>query len=316
MEMRRDEPGQEAPTMMDTTLLHAVEEFAEVTLGLSEADLERPWAWGAYDKEGIRFAFFRTYEELRELAALVTTERLQRGQGASTAQRLLARYHAAYRDLQAALLGIDEDAAGQAPAEGEWPAKKVLGHIVGGDVGFFVVTGYALGRYRGGEARPAQIPDEAWEPMIVLAEPAFDAMLAGPLTTIFAFHQAWHERVLQEFADIGEDEMNAPSMYWEGQPMSLRFRLLRFDSHVRQHTVQVNKTLLGIGQPPSEAKRLLRLIYAALADAEGATIGAWEAGAELRLAVSDAINQRAQDIADRLTSDIAPGKPDEHSRGQ
>src|SRR3712207_6856353 len=43
--------------------------------------------------------------------------------------------------------------------------------------------------------------------------------------------------------------------------LPLRFRLHRFDSHLRQHTIQAGKTLEGIGRAPSEAKRLLQLIY-------------------------------------------------------
>ena len=42
----------------------AVERFARLTISLSDADLERPWAWGDYD-EGVRFAFFRNFESLR-----------------------------------------------------------------------------------------------------------------------------------------------------------------------------------------------------------------------------------------------------------
>jgi hypothetical protein len=86
-------------------------------------------------------------------------------------------------------------------------------------------------------------------------------------------------------------------MYWEGTELSLRFRLHRFDSHLRQHTVQVDKTLVQIGRPPTEAQRLLRLIYAALAEAEGATIGAWQAGAALWDEVAGAISARADEVA-------------------
>ena len=66
------------------------------------------------------------------------------------------------------------------------------------------------------------------------------------------------------------EELALPSMYWEEYQLSLRFRLHRFDSHLRQHTVQVDKALVEIGQAPTEARRLLRLIYAALAAAFGA----------------------------------------------
>jgi hypothetical protein len=67
-----------------------------------------------------------------------------------------------------------------------------------------------------------------------------------------------------------------------------------------QHIVQIDKTLENIGHSPNEAKRLLHLIYAALAEAEGATIGAWEVGAELRREAADKIAIRASEIADIL----------------
>jgi hypothetical protein len=47
----------------------------------------------------------------------------------------------------------------------------------------------------------------------------------------------------------------------------------------------------------NEAKRLLCLIYVALAEAEGATIGAWEVGAHLRRKVADTIAARADEVA-------------------
>jgi len=66
---------------------------------------------------------------------------------------------------------------------------------------------------------------------------------------------------------------------------------------LRQHIVQIDKTLGGIGHAPNEAKRLLRLIYAALAEVEGTTIGTWEVGAELRREVADNLAARASEIA-------------------
>ncbi len=65
-------------------LAQSVEKFARITHGLPDAELERSWAWGAYDSEGVRFAFFGTDEALRELAAKIAAERLARAQGVST----------------------------------------------------------------------------------------------------------------------------------------------------------------------------------------------------------------------------------------
>ena len=104
--------------MKETTLIQAVEKFTAITHKLSDDDLELPWTWRAYN-EGVRFAFFRAYEELRSLAAVLITERTTLGKPITTAQRALAQYHAAYRDLQAVLIGVDEGLIGYSiPAKG------------------------------------------------------------------------------------------------------------------------------------------------------------------------------------------------------
>lgn len=287
--------------MIDPSLARAVEQFAHVTSGVPDADLDRAWAWGAYDSEGVRFAFFRCYEELRELAAKIAAERAIHGPDMSTAQRILAQFHLAYRDLWAALLGIEDDQASRAPGEGEWSLRRVAAHIAAADAGFYGVVKYALERHRSGAGQPAEIPDQAWDGLLGQDEASIYAILEGPLAGIQAYHETLHARVLEEFAGISQQELALPSMYWEGHELSLQFRLHRFDSHLRQHTVQVDKTLDGIGRPPSEAKRLLRLIYAALAEAEGATIGAWQVGSDLRRQVAEAMAARAEEVAGILS---------------
>jgi hypothetical protein len=286
--------------MFETSLARAVQKLVSVTLPMSDSELDRAWTWGAYDSEGVRFAFFRTYEELSELAAKILAERAVKGLGPSAAQWILAQYHAGYRDLQAALLGIGAKEAEQAPAEGEWPLRRVVAHIVGADVGFYVAVRYALDRHRTGDGRPAEIPDEAWDTILGQHVSSIEATLDGPLAGIQFYHQVLHERVVNEFAGISEKELAAPSIYWEGQEMSLRFRLHRFDSHLRQHIIQIEKTRGGIGRRPSEAERLVRLIYSALAEVEGITIGAWKVGAELRNEVAGVISARADEIAELL----------------
>lgn len=279
--------------MLQTSLLEAVERFALATQGLSVAELERPWGWRMYDEEGVRFAFFRTYEELRELA---TTLAAERSPAITVAQRALGQYHLAYRDLQAVLVGVDDDAIDRAPAEGEWPVRRALRHIISADLGFYTVVAYTLELHHSG-AEPVEMTREVWDRITGEDEEAFEAQMSAPLATMRAYHNALHERVLGEFAGLTDQELQAPSLFWEKAPFPLRFRLHRFDSHMRQHTVQIEKILAAIGHQPSEARRLLRLIYQALAEAEAATIGAWDFGAEQRQSVAAAITARADEIA-------------------
>jgi len=282
--------------MLDMSLAAAVDEFALVTQGISDSDLDREWAWGAYDSEGVRFAFFRTYEELRELAAKTAHERSARGLLVSTVHHILAQHHRAYRDLQAALLGVDQNTANLAPAEGQWPVRRIVAHIVGAEMGFTVAVQYALDRERSGVGEPARIPDEEWESILGEDLASLEAILDGPLEEIRSYHEALHRKNLREFAGISEGELEVPSLYWEDAAMSLRFRLHRFDSHLRQHIVQVDKTLVALAHQRSEACRLLRLIYSALAEAEGAAIGAWDSGQELRRDAAAILTARAAEI--------------------
>jgi hypothetical protein len=168
--------------------------------------------------------------------------------------------------------------------------------VVGAQLGFYAATKYALDRHRSGDERSAEIPAEAWEPMIGMDEAASEAMMSSPLTNLQSRHRTFHDRTLETFSNISDAELALPSVYWEGYELSLRFRLHRFDSHVRQHTIQAEKTLSLIGYPFNEAKGLLRLIFAALAEAEGATIGARETGSQLFQGAADAISARAEEI--------------------
>ena len=264
--------GREQALVTDTVLARAVERFARATRGFPDADLAKEWSWREYD-EGLRVAFFRTYEELRELAVILAAERAARGAPPTQAQRVLTQYHLAHRDLDAVLLAADDAALDREPAEGEWALREVIQHMVRADVGFRSVVRFGLGSARAGEA-PVRLPEEEWLASVRPDQVAAEAALSGSLADIIAYHGGLHASILQEFATITDEELAAPSYFWESELMPLRFRLHRFDAHLRQHTIQAEKTLEMIGRPATEALRLLRLIYAALAEVEGALIGA------------------------------------------
>lgn len=282
--------------MTEITLIQAVESFSGVTHDLSDGELEREWSWRAYD-EGVRFAFFRVYEELRELAATLITERTTRGKPITTAQHSLAQYHAAYRDLQAVLIGVDDDLIDVSPSKGEWRPRVILGHIISAEREFFARIWHAVQRFRDGEDKPAVMTAEEVAEFVGSYTDFETTMNRLSLPGIMAYYDSLHKRVLRELTNIRGLELEAISLWWEELPITVEFRLHRLDSHLRQHTVQLEKTLLAISRPPSEAIRLLRLVYGALADVEGTIIGAWDLGNDRRSAVAESIAQRADEIA-------------------
>jgi hypothetical protein len=47
----------------NVNLPEVIEDFTRLASDFSDADLEKPWVWEDYN-EGVRFAFFRNYEDL------------------------------------------------------------------------------------------------------------------------------------------------------------------------------------------------------------------------------------------------------------
>ena len=274
---------------MTKTVTQAVEQLVGATIGMSDADMGREWKWGVYDEEGLRFALLMTHHELRDVAVRLAA----RARSAPTqANRILAQYHQTYRDLTGVVEGVRTEDLDRAPAEGEWPLREALVHMIGAEHGFLSVSKIALNRHRAG--KPDEPSDEEWNtaraPYTEARKASEAAIRAGDLAQIRDAFATIHIRVLRELADITDTEIELPAWFWDG-PMPLRFRLHRFEEHLRQHTIQLDKTLAVI-RPPTEAHRLIRNIYNALADVEMAS----EPAEDLRAPVAATIVERAAAI--------------------
>jgi hypothetical protein len=278
--------------MFNTELKTAIRDFSAVMLPLSQKDLARDWIWKDHAEEGIRFAFFVTLQELRQLAVTLAAVRAK----PTSAQHILGQYHAAYMDLQAAVLGLSNEDAERSPAEGEWSVKKAYSHILGTDFGFSAVVRYALERHRSTTWTPDRIPDEEYPRLYGISDEEYDVLMESPFDRMRSFHRDLHLRILDEFKTISESELELPSTFWEDTRFPIRHRLHRYEAHFAQHTVQIDKTLVAIGQPPSESKRLLRKIHAALAEAEGLMIGAEKMDDTAISAAASSISNRAKEI--------------------
>jgi hypothetical protein len=262
---------------MTKTVTQAVEELVRATVQLSDADMGRPWTWREYDEEGLRFALLMTHHELRDLgvrlAALAHPAPTQ-------AQRILAQYHQTYRDLTGVLAGVRNEDLDRAPADGEWPLRETLKHMLGAEHGFLAVNRFALVHHRAGEHE--EPPDEEWPVFrkdYAAPEDAVDGTIDDVRNSFFTIHR----RILRELDDITDAELELPAWFWDADK-PIRFRLHRFEEHFRQHTIQLDKTL-AVVRPPTEAHRLVRNIYNALADVESSDVPAQD----LRAGAAEAI---------------------------
>jgi uncharacterized damage-inducible protein DinB len=267
----------------------AVEALVRATVRLSDEDMGREWKWGAYDEEGLRFALLMTHHELRDLAVRLAA---RRAAAPSQAKRILAQCHQAYRDLTGALAGVRNEDLDRPPAEGEWPVRETLVHVIGAEHGFLAVSKIGVDRHRAG--RPDEPSDDEWNaaraPFAEARTAAESSVRAATIEGIRDAFATIHIRILRELGDITDAEIDLPAWFWDGA-MPIRFRLHRFEEHLRQHTIQLDKTL-AVVRPPTEAQRLIRNIYNALADVESAS----EPAEDLRAPFVTTISERAAAI--------------------
>jgi hypothetical protein len=277
--------------MFNPQLTLAIENLSAIMLPLSEKDLEREWKWKDHDEEGIRFAFFVTIQELRQLAVQLGANR----KSLSQTQRILGQYHAQYLDLQAAILGLSAHDADLLPAEGEWSARRVYSHILGTDIGFSAVVRFTLEGRRAGIWKPQQMTEEDETRLTGMNEEQYKLLTRGPLEPMLAFHRDSHPKLIQEFSSITDQELDLPAVFWEETHFPIRHRLHRFEAHSVQHTVQIDKTLVAIGQAPGETKRLIRYLFAALASVDAYLIGENEYQ-ESCVKLAESITSRTEEI--------------------
>ena len=76
---------------------------------------------------------------------------------------------------------------------------------------------------------------------------------------------------LQQGLKAGAGTEASPN--WAGYAVTARFRLYRMSAHLREHTIQVEKTLPRLDRPPREVDRLVRAVAGAYGRLEGAAVG-------------------------------------------
>jgi hypothetical protein len=270
------------------TVTQAVEALVRATVALPDTDMDRTWVWREYDEEGLRFALLMAQHELRDLAVRLAA---MRPAPPGQAQRILGQYHHAYRDLTGGLAGVRDEDLDRVPKEGEWPLREVILHMLGAEYGFLGTVQYARD--------PGRPPDEdeagdrwpTWRKDHGYAAP--DA-LPGGITDVRNSMFEIHRRVLRELGDITDEDLEKPAGFWDGLK-PIRFRLHRFEAHMIQHTIQVDKTLEWLGRGPTEARRLVRVLYRDLAAVEMLTSDGF--GQRERDDAAKTISERAAEIA-------------------
>ena len=261
------------PTRALAAFTAAVDAFDRRLRAIDDSALAVPWAWESYDEEGVRFGILRTTEQVADAAVEIGAARTEAGDPPTRAERLIGRYLVAWRELWSVADRADA-AIDTPPAEGEWPLRAILDHLVEADIGVLATVRNGLDQHRAGVARPVKIAsDETWLALGEVDEASWRAAFEGSLPEIRAYHLAVRDRIVARLASMTDDEMAAHSPFWDGERPN-RFRLGRFESHLRQHTIQTEKAIQEVIGAPREVERLLRLLARATGDVEAAAVGA------------------------------------------
>lgn len=227
-------------------------------LAIPDAALTKVWLFRGVDPEdGVRYGIYRAGETIEVAdagleAALAGAP--ARAPGAiRSAPATIARWA-----LQGRLAALDDSILDRVPREGEWSLRQTLAHTIGGQRGYGVFTRWWLSQPLG-EARPARISKEAdaeldreLPPEAEEAEGSVAQIRAG----LDAVLDEWALRV----AGLDDSALAASAM-WSGVPIDIDFRIGRWASHIREHTVQIDKTLDWLGYEPSEPARIVRDMF-------------------------------------------------------
>ena len=222
-----------------------------------ESALERDWHWRGGELD-VRYGFYRQFEEIEDTRArvrpLVAFTRLDEG----PARPLVAAASAARWDLHGLLASVSDADLDRDPGNDEWTLRQTLAHIVGGQRGYAWFTYWWLSqRDRSADDFPQRTPEDA-----AIGFPDEETEGVGTVRDIQWRFDEIVDLSAGVFGTLGNEDLAARAR-WSGMPVDVRFRLVRWTSHIREHTIQVAKTLGFIGQPITEVDRLLRLIAAA-----------------------------------------------------
>lgn len=213
----------------------------------------------------VRSMFLRRPDHLEEHAIQIEGILRNRFDVRRTQSQLIwAANQAARGNLHAALVGLvddDLDDTRRQP-EGEWSLRHILEHILVVEHYYTLDVRHALDRLHTGEPH-GELPQDELE----IERPG------ASLQQLISEIDDARDEALAAFVGLTDVELRAPSR-WEEIDIDVRFLLLRFAQHEREHTDQILKWRTACNHPFSEADRLLGLCWQRSAALEGSLIGA------------------------------------------
>lgn len=238
-------------------------------LAIPEAALTRPWDWIGGGDEEVRYGAYRAFE-LLELAEVTARERFAGEPPDAHAARIVAPATAARWDLHGLLAPLTDADLDADPGGGDWTIRLTLGHTINGQRAYG--WGSAWWSAQDFRVEDPDLPPRVPESLYATLPDEATTEAEGTLDDLRDRLDATLDLSTERLAGL-PDALLALGSRWSGFPVTIGFRLGRWSSHIREHTIQIEKTLAMLGRTPTEPERLARLLLAACGRAESAVFG-------------------------------------------
>ena len=271
--------------------------------------IAEPWTWRPGDLEQLegRDAMYRIHERLEAAITAIDTGRsLAAGPPIGPAVPPLAAMTTARWDLHGLLWPLDDAIWDEAPT-GEWSIRRTVAHTIGSQRSYGWLNAWYLREAVVGRDVPYP-PDEVFPP-----EPSDEDDGAGSSAEVRARLDSVVDANAAAIPELDDAAMRI-SARWAQLHVTMDFRLGRYGSHIREHTIQVDKTLAMLGRDPTETDRLVRLVVATYGRLEARFVGRQPDELERPLrgdsaSTAVAILDAAMDDAAALAAAIRAGIP-------
>lgn len=251
--------GPGTPTVPDsiTAARRALAEASADYLAVPDSALERPWTWHERELD-VRYGIYRGAETIE--AATAEIDGLLAGQPArDQAARIISMSTIARWALHGRLASLDDTILDPVPKDGEWAARRVLGHTIDGQRSYGWFTRWRLQLPPG--TGPIPVPPEVADSSDAEL-PGEEAEGRGTLAELRARMDVCLDEWALRLGSTPDEQLARPAV-WSNTPVDIAFRLGRWSSHIAEHAVQLDKTLDWLGHRPTEVARVVRDLHAA-----------------------------------------------------
>ena len=269
-------------------------------LAIPEAALTRPWGWKGDSEEEVRYGPYRAAEAL--VAAEIEARAVTGTAVDTRAAAVIGHATAARWDLHGLLLPLEPAAYDADPGNDEWTIRRTMAHTISSQRAYGWSTGWwvANPHDRNDPDLPRSVDESVWA---TLPEEEDEAI--GSPAEIRDRFDATLDLSAERLAGLADDVLGHGAR-WSGFAVTVAFRLNRWSSHIREHVIQVEKTLQMLGRAPTEPERLVRHVLAAYGRAESVAFGRLDADAAAEQVAKGAAEAREAIRAAREAAEAPP----------